>query len=101
MTARSIFAAAYDAMVARQATAVVPWRVFGHGIGLDNYEPPFLSADDDTEIVPGMVLALEVPAYDVPASRVMGAFFEECVLVTEDGAEMLTDGVPRALHTVD
>ena len=101
VTARSIFAAAYDAMVARQATAVVPWRVFGHGVGLDNYEPPLISADDDTVIERGMVLALEVPAYDVPASRVMGAFFEECVLVTDDGAEVLTDAVGRALWTAD
>jgi Xaa-Pro aminopeptidase len=98
---RAVFEAARDAMAGHQATKVVPWRVFGHGVGLDNYEPPLISADDATEIKAGMVLALEVPAYDVPEARVMGAFLEECVLVLDDGAEVLTGGVGRGLWMTD
>lgn len=100
-TTGAVFRAGLEAMGRRQATAVVPWRVFGHGLGLDNYEPPMISSGDATEIKEGMVLALEVPAYDIPQARVMGAFLEECVLVTGVGAEVLTRDVARALWIAD
>jgi Xaa-Pro aminopeptidase len=97
VAAKTVFKAARDAMRRRAATAVIPWRVFGHGVGLDNYEPPMISEDDETILEKGMVLALEVPAYDIPAGRVLGAFLEDCIVVTDSGAEVLTAGVGRAL----
>jgi len=96
-----VFAAASSAMRAVAATDQVPWRVFGHGIGLENYEHPMISEGGSVELVEGMALAIEIPAYDVPEFRVLGAFMEECVLVTATGAEVLTDGVSRDLHVVD
>jgi Xaa-Pro aminopeptidase len=101
ITTGDIFAAASKAMRTVAATDQVPWRVFGHGIGLENYEYPMISEGGAVELVEGMALAIEIPAYDVPEFRVLGAFLEECVLVTATGVEVLTAGVSRGLHVVE
>jgi Xaa-Pro dipeptidase len=65
----------------------------GHGIGRDVHEPPFLGADDDTLLQPGMVLDLE------PTMRVTGVGsvnIEDMVLITDNGCEALTN-FPRDL----
>ncbi|HEV8638250.1 MAG TPA: Xaa-Pro peptidase family protein [Chloroflexota bacterium] len=65
----------------------------GHGVGRDVHEPPFLAPWDETELRPGMVLALE------PTMRVVGVGsvnVEDMVLVTDDGCEPLT-AFPREL----
>lgn len=65
----------------------------GHGIGRDVHEPPFLGADDDTLLEPGMVLDFE------PTMRVAGVGsvnIEDMVLITTDGCEPLTN-FPREL----
>ena len=63
---------------------------FGHGIGL-GWDSPWLIPDDHTPLEPGMVLCVE------RSLRHNGYYgdFEETVLVTEDGAELLTDAVIR------
>jgi len=65
----------------------------GHGIGRDVHEPPFLGADDDTLLAPGMVLDME------PTMRVAGVGsvnIEDMVLITDNGCEPLTN-FPRDL----
>ncbi|MCC6209874.1 MAG: aminopeptidase P family protein [Burkholderiales bacterium] len=98
---RDVYRAAHAAMTKTSATAVVPWKIFGHGLGLDNYEPPMIGAEVDDTLAEGMVLTLEVPAYDIPEGRVMGAFQEESVLLTGTGCEVLTAGVSRDLHVTE
>jgi Xaa-Pro aminopeptidase len=63
--------------------------LLGHGIGCQNWEPPFLSGEDVTELAPGMVITLE-PGIYVP--DVGGARLENTFLITETGAEALTSG---------
>jgi Xaa-Pro aminopeptidase len=65
----------------------------GHGIGRDVHEPPFLGADDETLLEPGMVLDFE------PTMRVAGVGsvnIEDMVLITDNGCESLTN-CPRDL----
>ncbi|NIR29368.1 MAG: aminopeptidase P family protein [Gammaproteobacteria bacterium] len=57
----------------------------GHGIGV-GWDDPWLMPDDTTPLGPGMVLCIE---REVEAGGCVGDF-EETVLVTEDGAELLT-----------
>lgn len=97
VTTQEVFEVAQAAMARIEANQNVPWEIFGHGLGLDNYEPPMIKAEAPVEIAEGMVLTLEVPAYDIPLARVIGAFQEESVLVTAKGCEVLTAGVPRDL----
>ena len=60
---------------------------FGHSIGLDSFveEPPFISANEETELQPGMVLCLETPYY----AESLGSFqVEDMILITPDGCEI-------------
>lgn len=70
----------------------------GHGIGLDVHEPPMLTPHDDMLIEAGMVFALEPWLYDTDG---MGYFcVEEQVLVTADGAEVLSCVDRDTLHEI-
>lgn len=65
----------------------------GHGMGLEVHEPPDIMAGNDQELLPGMVFTVEPGVY-VPG--VGGARVEDDMLITDDGAESLTQ-FPRQL----
>jgi Xaa-Pro aminopeptidase len=67
----------------------------GHCEGLNIHEPPWITAEEDTIMEPGMIFALEVPALDLPNFRVLGGFPEDLYLITPDGHEVLTRGIER------
>ena len=61
---------------------------YGHSIGLDTFveEPPFISATEDSELQPGMLLCLETPYY----SGSLGSYqIEDMILITQSGHENL------------
>lgn len=68
----------------------------GHTIGLRYHEGPFLDHGDHTEIAAGMVFTVE-PGLYIP--EVGGFRHSDTVLVTDDGAEMLTY-YPRDLESL-
>ena len=61
---------------------------FGHGLGLQ-MEAPWLTPVDETELAPGMVLAVE---QHVSRRGVGTVRYEENIIVTEDAPEMMTRG---------
>ena len=65
----------------------------GHGLGLDVHERPFIFADNEEILRPGMVFTVE-PGIYLPGRG--GARVEDDVVITADGARSLTD-LPRAL----
>jgi Xaa-Pro dipeptidase len=69
---------------------------FGHGLGASIFseEWPFIAADCEETVEPGMVLAVEAPWY---VKGLGGFIIEDQVLVTEDGLEPLA-ALPRSLH---
>ncbi len=99
-TTGQVYDAAVRAMKRTGMDEAVQWPLMGHGVGLENYEYPMIVEDGDVELAEGMVLAIEVPAYDVPEFRVLGAFLEDCVVVNCQGCEVLTRRVPLDLHVV-
>ncbi|MDR2097766.1 MAG: Xaa-Pro peptidase family protein [Spirochaetaceae bacterium] len=61
----------------------------GHGIGLEPHEPPYLRsrADNEYKLAPGMIFTIEPGLYN-PVEG--GCRYENDILLTEDGAEVLT-----------
>ncbi|MEV5886192.1 Xaa-Pro peptidase family protein [Streptomyces sp. NPDC052020] len=61
---------------------------YGHSVGIDTFheEPPYLSADEERPLLPGMVLAVETPSYSSDTGAIM---IEDLLVVTDDGHEVL------------
>ena len=70
----------------------------GHGIGLDYTEPPSLHLEEPAVAEPGMTLCLE-PNRTVPGVGNLTA--EEEVLITPDGAELLSPPFPSELQVIE
>jgi Xaa-Pro aminopeptidase len=66
----------------------------GHGIGLQVHEAPSLRPGSEVVLRPGMVVTVE-PGIYLPGWG--GVRIEDDVLVTADGCEVLTRGVPKEL----
>ena len=68
----------------------------GHGEGVELYDPPEISASDETKLQPRMTLSLEVPYHKFG----LGGFnIEDSVIVKDDGVEVITS-LPRELLEV-
>jgi len=72
----------------------------GHGIGLELTEPPSIAPDSDVILERGMVLAIEPSLAYMPLAagaspRLM--VLEENVLVSDEGAELLSESAPCEL----
>lgn len=59
----------------------------GHGIGIETYDPPFLSPTSDHILEEGMVLNVETPYYELGFG---GVQVEDTLVVTKDGYRFLT-----------
>lgn len=59
----------------------------GHGLGLEGHEPPWLDIGNDDPLAAGMVVSCEPGIYEVGFA---GFRHSDTVLITKDGAELLT-----------
>jgi len=65
---------------------LVPNLVIGAGVGVTNYEPPYISGADETELQPGMVIVLN-PVVEAPGGELLKG--KDTVFITEEGAEVV------------
>jgi Xaa-Pro aminopeptidase len=68
----------------------------GHGVGLDVHEGPRLSKQGETALAAGMVVTVEPGVY-VPGA--VGVRIEDLVIVTDDGAEVVSS-LPKELQFI-
>jgi Xaa-Pro aminopeptidase len=68
----------------------------GHGIGLEEHEPPYIVEGNQDPLRPGMCFSIEPGVY-LPGE--FGVRIEDIVTVTEDGAQRLNHA-PRDLEVV-
>lgn len=68
----------------------------GHGLGLEGHEPPWLDVGNDAVLKPWMIISCEPGIYEMGFS---GFRHSDTVLITEDGAEILTY-YPRDLESL-
>lgn len=59
----------------------------GHGLGIEEHEPPWISAVSETVLEPGMVFSIEPGMY---FAGKFGIRIEDIVVVTPDGSRCLT-----------
>jgi Xaa-Pro aminopeptidase len=76
---------------ARVGRSSAPLGSWGHSLGLC-WEPPWIEPDNEQPLEPGMCLAVELR---IEAPGRGGANYEENVIVTRDGYELLSDARPR------
>ena len=95
---------AADGVLTKDASETGPALTWGHGIGLDHWEPPQIArpgtAEGDILARPGMVLCFEPSAgpetgYVDPAEGVF--IVEDQLVITESGIDNLTTGMPHGL----
>ena len=69
----------------------------GHGLGMELTEWPSVMPGDDTLLEPGMVLTIEPGMSFAPGKEMV---HEENIVITEDGARMLTRRAPLEMPVI-
>lgn len=86
---------AYEAIPDAEERYMQTPSYFGHHIGLSSGDP----ALSDEPLAPGMVFTVEPWYYNHDLE--ISVFVEDVVLVTEDGAEVLTRALPRSADALE
>ncbi len=90
----------FDIAVSEVAAAgLSPYRRHhcGHAIGTEVYERPVVAPGVTTLLEPGMVFCFETPYYEIGWG---GMMVEDAVVVTAEGAEVLTES-DRSLRVIE
>jgi len=95
VTLRELTAIAYEAIPDNEKPYMQTSSYFGHHIGLSSGDPALL----DDPLVPGMVFTVEPWYYNHDLE--VAVFVEDVILVTEDGAEVLTAALPRTPEALE
>ena len=98
-----------DTLIEQEAFKRFYMHRTGHWLGLDVHDVGEYRIDGEWRVFePGMVTTVEPGIYiaesqeDVPAKfRGIGVRIEDDVLVTKDGNEIITDGVPRTVEEIE
>ena len=69
----------------------------GHGLGMELTEWPSVTLDDNTLLEPGMILTLEPGMTFSPGKQMV---HEENIVITEDGAKMLSNRAPYEMPII-
>ena len=94
-TLGELMAVAYEAIPDEEEPHMQTGSFFGHHIGLSAGDPALL----DEPLAPGMVFTVEPWYYNHEIG--VSVFVEDVILVTGDGAEVLTESLPRSPEALE
>jgi Xaa-Pro aminopeptidase len=95
VTLAELTAIAYEAIPDSQEKYMQTPSYFGHHIGLSSGDPALM----DVPLEPGMVFTVEPWYYN--HDRDIAVFVEDVILITEDGAGVLTRSLPRSPQALE
>jgi Xaa-Pro aminopeptidase len=75
-------------------------NAYGHNVGLDLHEPPWLDRVSTAPVKEGMVLSVEFGVIDADRPDDGSYTFEDNLVVTKNGPRVLTDRIPAELLEV-
>ena len=97
ITSEDLWRAQNEVLVAAGAKSGNNVGRSGHGLGLHLTEPPSNMPGDATTLVPGMVMTIEPGLEYAPGKMIV---HEENLVITEDGAELLTRRATREMPVI-
>jgi Xaa-Pro aminopeptidase len=77
---------------------LIRWGCYNHPIGLATHDVMASMTGPDEPLEPGFVFACDI---NIPASETMGIRIEDTVVITEEGYENLSDGLPRTAEEIE
>ena len=77
---------------------LIRWGCYNHPIGLATHDVMASMTGPDEPLEPGFVFACDI---NMPESETMGIRIEDTVVITEDGYENLSAGLPRTVQEIE
>ncbi|TFH64537.1 MAG: M24 family metallopeptidase, partial [Gemmatimonadales bacterium] len=74
------------------------WGCYNHPIGMATHDVMASITGPDEPLEPGFVFACDI---NMPESETMGIRIEDTVVITEDGYENLSAGLPRTVDEIE
>jgi Xaa-Pro aminopeptidase len=87
----------FDASEAR-FRGLIRWGCYNHPIGLATHDVMASMTGPEEPLQPGFVFACDV---NMPDTETMGIRIEDTVVITEDGYENLSTGLPRTVEEIE
>jgi Xaa-Pro aminopeptidase len=77
---------------------LIRWGCYNHPIGLATHDVMASMTGPDEPLQPGFVFACDI---NMPQSETMGIRIEDTIVITEDGYENLSPGLPRTVEEIE
>jgi Xaa-Pro aminopeptidase len=87
----------YDATEPR-FRGLIRWGCYNHPIGMATHDVMAAVTGPDEPLEPGFIFACDV---NMPETETLGIRIEDTVLITEDGYENLSAGLPRTVEEIE
>jgi Xaa-Pro aminopeptidase len=77
---------------------LIRWGCYNHPIGMATHDVMVSVTGPDEPLEPGFVFACDI---NIPESETMGIRIEDTVVITEEGYENLSAGLPRTVEEIE